>query len=429
MNYIEKKENRLPVTTTIIKQKKILVVEDNASSALFLNELLRDKGYQITLASNGEDAFNSFSREPCDVVITDLKMPHMDGSILIDKLNKHQRAPIIIVLTAYNEPNLIVDIMKKNVFDYMIKPVNFKQLITRIEKAFEIFEMKRTREIIEKKQITRLEEQLDWLKWQERMESRENVNFEESLFHNLHINFNQGVGFGTLLTLINLIATSAVKDGDNYIIDSELFDIINRNAKIAENAIQSFSELEQLIHNEMELTRMNYDDFYNIIKTSVDEISSFAKIKNQKILLSDKVIADSDISVAFSNEYFTRAFREILMNALKFSDHNSDIIVLLSIHDKSINISIINNPIRDEEGRIGIPKEYETLVFEPFYRLTKRMHEPHETLNFGLGLTLVEKIIARHKGKISISNIIDYSNIKLGSVEKVNCAISLPIIE
>lgn len=416
------------MVATALKQKKILVVEDNASSALFLKELLQDKGYQITLAPDGEDAIKTFSDEPYDVVITDLEMPNMDGSQLIDKLNKHQRTPIIIVLTAHNEPNQIIDVMKKNVFDYLVKPVNFKKLTTRIEKAFDIFEMRRTKEIIEEKQVARLEEQLDWLKWQDRMENRESVNFEKSLFHNLNINFNQGVGFGTLLTLINLIATSAVKEEDNYIIDSDLFDVISRNAKIAENAIRSFSELEQLMNHDMELTAIHFDELHDIINTVIDEISPFATAKNQKILLSEKSENCSDKEVALSNEYFSRALYEILMNALKFSEQNSDIVVLISYHDSSINISTINNPITDEAGRVGIPKEYEAIVFEPFFRLTKRMHEPHETLNFGLGLTMIEKIISKHNGKISISNITDYSNIKIGSIEKVNCAITLPIV-
>jgi len=75
---------------------------------------------------------------------------------------------------------------------------------------------------------------------------------------------------------------------------------------------------------------------------------------------------------------------------------------------------------------LGIPKEYEKVVFEPFYRLSKLVYEKYNTLDFGIGLTFVEKIVARHGGEIFAENIVDYSDITKDPQVKVNLMISLP---
>ncbi len=68
-------------------------------------------------------------------------------------------------------------------------------------------------------------------------------------------------------------------------------------------------------------------------------------------------------------------------------------------------------PVRNSKGFEGIPFEYENLVFEPFFRLSEFTLEQFNTLDYGLGLTIVEKIIMKLGGKISVSNIVDYSNL------------------
>ena len=96
--------------------------------------------------------------------------------------------------------------------------------------------------------------------------------------------------------------------------------------------------------------------------------------------------------------------------------------------NNTLRISVINDPQKTSDGVVGIPEEYEKVIFEPFYRLSKLVYERYNTLDFGIGLTFVEKIVTRHGGEIFAENIIDYSDVTKDPQVKVNLMISLPYV-
>lgn len=102
---------------------------------------------------------------------------------------------------------------------------------------------------------------------------------------------------------------------------------------------------------------------------------------------------------------------------------------MIALKEGSLEISFLNKPLPNEDGVLGIPMEYEYIIFEPFFRLTKTVSDGYDTLDFGLGLTIVEKIILRHQGKVRIGNIQDYTDISKGPAVKVNCVITIPLSE
>lgn len=409
-----------------MKENRILLVEDDEKSLQLLKEVLTSNGYAVTTAVNGREGLDEFNRNPCHVVITDLQMPIMDGNELIDHLQKTEAPPLIFVETVHKDPAMIIDIMKKGVFDYLIKPLDLNDLLIKVKRAFETYEMKRTIEIMEKERLIRLENQLEWYKWEDRALSRDKTNVNTSLFQSLQTNFNQGAGFGALIELIKLIISSATKEGENYLIDAELFSIVNENAKMAEKALQTFSDIGQLISSELNFEDMSYDEFYQFIRSIIDDTENFSQIKEQVVTISDKK-ARADITLRINKDNLRKAFTEILLNAHKFSEKNTTIIIIVEAKNDIVTVTTINKPEVDEKERVGIPMEYENIVFEPFFRLTKKVEEDYKTLNFGLGLTLAEKIISKHGGKASISNINDYTDLKKGPVTKVNFTFSIPV--
>jgi signal transduction histidine kinase len=150
-------------------------------------------------------------------------------------------------------------------------------------------------------------------------------------------------------------------------------------------------------------------------------------IKDQKIILNDLNDLYKKAFVNLNKEYFYKAFYEGLINAIKFSKNKSTIIVIVSIINRNAVITILNEPEKGDSGIIGIPPEYEKIVFEPFYRLSKLVFEQYKTLDFGLGLTLIEKIAIKHGGEVLLKNILDHSDIKRDPQIKVSLAISLPL--
>jgi CheY-like chemotaxis protein len=80
---------------------RILLVDDNAQGLKARKQVLEELGYQITIASGGDDALELFAKQKFDLVVTDYKMPHMDGIELIARLRKNAADLRIILISGY----------------------------------------------------------------------------------------------------------------------------------------------------------------------------------------------------------------------------------------------------------------------------------------------------------------------------------------
>ncbi|MBN1531440.1 MAG: response regulator [Spirochaetes bacterium] len=410
------------------ESKRILVAEDDSAMAALFRETLEAEHYEVTVSENGAEALKQFEAEPFPIVMTDIEMPVMDGYELITRLKERDDTPLIFVATVNSDYNFIIDIMKMGVYDYIVKPVDLGALAIKVERAFESQKMKRMQRIVERERQIRLEHQLEWLQWQSRMEVKDG-KVDKSLFHNMHISFSQGTGFGALITLLNIVANSAEVQGEHYIISREMMDLVKKNALVAENAINTFSEIELIISNPLPLEKVSCYALHGIMAEIKERAVQYEALNGNHIMLSDLKPFFAGKFVSVSEEHLRKAVYELLINALKFSEKNSEIYIFLDIHDKNAVISVISQSARDEEGRRGIPMEYENLVFEPFFRMTKIVREGYDTFDYGLGLTMAEKIIDKHAGKITGRNITDHSDISKGPVSKVEFSVSLPLLD
>ncbi|TGL56991.1 response regulator [Leptospira ognonensis] len=412
-----------------MNEKRILIAEDDIISANLLRDSLTSSGFQVTLAENGRKAMEYYSQNPFPIVITDYDMPEMNGSQLIDYLKEKEEEPIIIVLTNHSETSLIIEIMKKGIFDYLVKPIESEELSLKLNHAIEIYEMRRLDRITKREREIRLEGHLDWNKWKERAGgSGKFKNVNQNLFESLKTSFNQGTGFGALVSLLKIVADTAQKVGDNYQIDTGLMDLIHVNSEMAEKALTTFSEIEYILNGNIEMEKVSLRDIYEDIEKIITNISPFLPIRNNHIYLSEKKSSFENFELNINRAYLEAAITEIILNACKFSSSDSSIHIVNYIERNSFVISIYNSPVLDADRIEGIPLPYENLVFEPFFRLTKFVYDEYKTLDFGLGLTKVESILKKFNGKVEIKNIIDHLNHKTKPTTKVLCRISLPIV-
>ena len=82
---------------------KILVVDDEEGARELFNTILTDEGYEVSLAVSGDDALTLFKDQPFNLVITDIKMPVMDGLQLLQEIRKTGSKTDVIMVTAYGE--------------------------------------------------------------------------------------------------------------------------------------------------------------------------------------------------------------------------------------------------------------------------------------------------------------------------------------
>jgi DNA-binding NtrC family response regulator len=120
-----------------MEKKVVLVAEDDRKVGESIRLLLKKRGYDILLASNGREALSRFREEMVDLVITDLVMPKMDGIELLEALKNLRPETEVIVISAQGTIERAVQAMKLGAFDFIEKPINPRVISLVVERALE----------------------------------------------------------------------------------------------------------------------------------------------------------------------------------------------------------------------------------------------------------------------------------------------------
>src|SRR5690606_22047160 len=128
--------------------KSILIAEDEQLLRSSLAELLREEGYTVIEAANGREAHELALEHPVDLVVTDMRMPEMDGEALLQRLQHLAPQTPVLVMTAFGAVESAVSAMRTGAVDYILKPVQFDDLLLRIRRALEFGEMRRDRRFL-----------------------------------------------------------------------------------------------------------------------------------------------------------------------------------------------------------------------------------------------------------------------------------------
>ena len=117
--------------------EKILIVDDELIVRNFLAETLRRKKFDVTVAEDGKKAIALCQVQTFDLVITDMKMPHITGIDVLKKVKELSPKTVVIVITAFGSIENAVDAMKHGAFNYLLKPFSPDTIEAVIEKARE----------------------------------------------------------------------------------------------------------------------------------------------------------------------------------------------------------------------------------------------------------------------------------------------------
>ena len=125
-----------------MNRHRILIADDEQKMCRILQIILRGKGYEIDLCHNGNEAWNMFREARYDLVITDLKMPGMDGMELLGLIQKQNPDLPVIVITAYGSIDSAVKAMKRGAYDYITKPFENEVIKLVVSKALTFSSLK-----------------------------------------------------------------------------------------------------------------------------------------------------------------------------------------------------------------------------------------------------------------------------------------------
>jgi len=117
---------------------QILVVDDEPNMLRLLRTILMDKtGYEVTTTNNPLEVSKLLQEQPYDVVVTDLKMPLVDGMDLIDIIKKIDAKLPIIIITAYGTLETAEEAVQKGAYDFITKPFRKETILITIRRALE----------------------------------------------------------------------------------------------------------------------------------------------------------------------------------------------------------------------------------------------------------------------------------------------------
>lgn len=115
----------------------VLIVEDDAATRRLYKFLLTNGGYAVLEAEDGIAALEQLAKNDCELVITDMNMPRMDGMELIRAIRRDYANTYVILITAFGTPDTEKQALRMGANDYLAKPFDFEDLERRVRTFFQ----------------------------------------------------------------------------------------------------------------------------------------------------------------------------------------------------------------------------------------------------------------------------------------------------
>jgi two-component system NtrC family response regulator len=131
----------------------VLIVDDEKNYPPILSAVLEEEGFETLTAYSGEEALSVLKNSDVDLVLTDMKMPSMDGIELLERIKVKEPGLPVIMMTAHGTVEKAVEAMQKGAYNYILKPFDNERLVIYVNKAIQMYrvikENRRLRETVE----------------------------------------------------------------------------------------------------------------------------------------------------------------------------------------------------------------------------------------------------------------------------------------
>lgn len=344
--------------------KHIFIIDDNIKNLQVTGRILKDNGYLISLAQDGQSALDQLKTQIPDLILLDIMMPEIDGLEVCRRIKSDDRLKDIpiIFLTAKNQTEDIVDGFKAGGVDYITKPFNQEELLIRLNTHLELANSRK--KIIE---LNRTRDKLYSI-----------------IAHDIRAPFN------SIALTIETICS----------------DTIEVNSA-------DFKEILGYLSIEVRDTRNLLNNLLTWTKFQGENITLSTQIINIHKLLSDcaqllqPLASKKEISIEINLPETTEAycdevtmhtvFRNLISNGIKFTPDKGKIILSADINDKYLIVKVTDTGI-------GISPEVQQKIFEKKEHYTS-LGTKNER-GTGLGLIVIKEFIEMNKGKVTLSSAV-----------------------
>jgi signal transduction histidine kinase len=358
---------------------KLLIVDDDATQLQALCSTLEAEGYLVEGCTSAREALAHLQKQPCDLLLTDLTMPDMDGIELLKAAHEADPHIVGIVMTGHGSIDTAVSAMKAGALDYLLKPFTLRTMRPVLQRALTVrrllsenHELRRTEEMI--RRLNRdLEKTVDDRTRQLTEANRELEAFSHSVSHDLRAPLRAINGFGGFL--LQEYGASLDERARGY---------VNRILVAGGRMEQLISDLMRLSHAAgVELRNLSVD-LTQIASSIVADLRERDPLRRVDVVIEENMICRGD------PQLLRIALENLISNAWKFTRDVASARIEVGRHAGHPD----SYYVRDNGA--GFEPEQAKNLFAPF----RRLHSSAQFPGTGVGLSIVQRIIRRHGGRV-----------------------------
>jgi signal transduction histidine kinase len=354
---------------------RLLIVDDEAVQMKALADTLSIEGYSTTGFTSARRALEALREQEFDLLLTDLKMPEMDGIVLLTAARAISPEQVAIVMTGHAAIDTAVKAMQAGALDYIVKPFKLNIILPVINRALSVRELRRSNRRLEERVRERTEE-LEAANRQLEDVNRELESFSYSVSHDLRAPARTVLGF----------CETYMEDFKDSI-PAEGLPILQHVEAGARRMGQLIEDLLALSHMGRQPLLRGRLDLEPLVHRLIEDLFAKEPMRraHTEVRMGDLGHCDGDASL------IEQVWVNLLSNAFKFTrERRPSIIELGRRTDESATVYFVR------DNGAGFNREYAHKLFGVFQRL----HSESEFEGTGVGLSIVQRIIQRHGGRI-----------------------------
>jgi signal transduction histidine kinase len=359
------------------RKVKILLIDDDEMFLTMLGNILEEEGYEIIKSTTGKGGIDKVKEENPDIVLVDFNLPDGSGLEVSKKIYELSPDISIIMMTGHTDLQIVINAMRQNLQDYLIKPINIEELKVSLNKA------------IEKQALIRENREL-LRNLQEANKYLEKLNLDKNYFLSI-VAHDFRNPLTSLKAYLSYSLSAGVKElPQKYI---KYLEIMKNEVEYLIKMVNDILDLSQIERGTLKITKTTVNNLNEFIYKIAESMRPVLENKNIEFIVN---VEENLPPIEIDTDRINQVIRNLLSNAWKYTPENGK--VTLQVRKTQSDDSKEYLEISVSDTGQGIPKEFLDQVFDKYFRAHDQLTK--EERSIGLGLAICKEIVNLHNGKI-----------------------------
>jgi signal transduction histidine kinase len=366
---------------------QILIVDDDPALLEALNETLRLRMglLGVEMAASGPAALERIAAQDYEVIISDIKMPGMDGLALLKRIQEMRPGTPTLLITGHGQHDLAVQALRGGAYDFIQKPIDREYFVASLNRALHMRLL--SRQVEDQKQTLErhafeLEKTVDERTRELRESNQAKDEFLALLAHELR---------NPLAPLNNAVELIGLR-GESDPVLQQAGKVVAHQVQQMARLLDDLLDVSRISRGKLQL-RMAVVDLTEMVRHAIETCRPLLDQRKHQLSVS---LPAEPIWVEGDATRLEQIFANLLNNAAKYTNPGGHIAISAAREeDRAL--------VRVRDTGTGIPREMLQRIFEPFVQVDPSLHRSQQG-GLGIGLMLVRRLVAMHGGSVSASS-------------------------